>query len=437
LSLHGSTEFDAEPLADVLGEPIDWRAKGFAAHESSLTIRDVRVRRPSLFGSEFATPVAALLADPLERNIERMAHFCRDNGVEIAPHAKTALSPQVFARQLDHGAWGVAVATPWQARLCAHFGVRRILLANELVDVAAARWMTGATTDDIAFLSYVDSPEQVEQMSAALAEEPAARPLDVLLEIGWPGGRGGCRTDAATAATVRAVAASRSHRLVGVAGFEGILGSDACASTLEEVTAFLRRMRTVAERLAGEGAFERADPVILSAGGSGYFDLVVRALAGPLPGGRRASVILRSGGYLSADAPPYDEVSPFVRDPELSARYGMFEPAIEVWTRVLSRPEPGLALLDAGKRDLPIDRAMPVPTHVRRGGAQSTAPSEWQVRAANDQHAYLRLAGGDELQPGDLVSLSVVHPCTLFDKWSWLPVVNADYEVVDVVRTYF
>lgn len=429
---------DALAFDTALDEPIGARAKGFACKERFSTMRQLRDARPSLFHEGFTTPIGTLLAEPLERNMQRMSRFCAESGVEIAPHAKTTLAPQLFGKQIAHGAWGVTVATPWQARLCAEFDVPRILLANELVDIEAAEWMTCDTRRrHVPVISYVDSPHQVERMSDALADRGAIRPLDVLLEVGWNGGRTGCRNQQAVTATAHAVAVSPNHRLVGVAGFEGLIGSDASASTLAKVRAFLRRVRTFAEQLARDGAFKGLDTVILTAGGSGFFDLVVQELIGPLSGGEPVTVLLRSGCYLSGDAPPHDKVSPLTRDPELSTRFGPLEPAIEIWTRVLSRPEPGLAILDAGKRDMPLDVAMPVPSNVRQGTRQVDAPASWRVNGANDQHCYLSLSEADVLEPGDFVSFSVVHPCTFFDKWTWIPMVDPDYRVVDVIRTYF
>jgi D-serine deaminase-like pyridoxal phosphate-dependent protein len=433
-----TNEVEDTAFEAILDEPIGWRAKGFPANGRT-TIRQLRNTGPAIFDGGFTTPIGTLRAGPLERNIQRMSRFCRDTGVEIAPHVKTALAPQLFAKQLAAGAWGVTVATPWQARLCAKFGVSRILLANELVDTEAAEWMARDRPGrDVAFLSYVDSPEQVERIAGGLARAGADKPIDVLLEVGWVGGRTGCRTQLAVEATVRAVAASPHHRLVGVSGFEGLIGSDSSATTLADVRAFLHRVRTIAEQLAHDGEFDATESVILTAGGSGFFDLVADELRGPLPRGKQATVVLRSGGYISGEPSPYDEVSPFTRNTGLSSPPGPLEPAIEIWTSVLSRPEPSLAILDAGKRDLPVDVGMPVPTQVRRLG---TVPADvspgWQVHATNDQHSYLGLPENESLAPGDMVSLSVVHPCTFFDKWTWIPVVNADYHVVDVIRTFF
>jgi D-serine deaminase-like pyridoxal phosphate-dependent protein len=107
----------------------------------------------------------------------------------------------------------------------------------------------------------------------------------------------------------------------------------------------------------------------------------------------------------------------------------------------VSRPEPGLALLDGGKRDFPYDEGLPIP---RLSAADLAGPwrelPDAEVSALNDQHGYLRVADDAAALPvGSVVALGLSHPCTTFDKWRVLPVVEsaASDVVVDLVRTYF
>jgi D-serine deaminase-like pyridoxal phosphate-dependent protein len=114
-----------------------------------------------------------------------------------------------------------------------------------------------------------------------------------------------------------------------------------------------------------------------------------------------------------------------------------------VWARVISRPEPGLALLDAGKRDVGVDEGLPQVQAVRPGGSGDTEELQGAVVVAvNDQHTHVRLTGAAELvQVGDVLRLGVSHPCTTFDKWQLLPVVDdagaRQPVVVDLLRTVF
>jgi D-serine deaminase-like pyridoxal phosphate-dependent protein len=430
---------DDTALNALADEPFGWRAKGFPLDGRFATAAQIRRSRPSLFEDGFVTPVATLRASALDHNLSAMGRFCAEQGIELAPHGKTTMAPQLFARQIENGAWGITVATPWQARVCRAFGVRRILLANELTDPAALTWVADELADEeLTLMSYVDDPAQVERAQKILGDHGSTRPLDVLVEVGLPeGGRTGCRDAAAVDDVVRAVQQSSQHRLVGVAGYEGLIGHEGSDDVLARVRDFLRSVRGTAERLVVAGAFPGDAPVVLSAGGSAFFDIVTESLAGELPGGRVAQVVLRSGGYASHDADLYGDVSPFRRRPDLAGASGELEQAVEVWGRVLSRPEPGLALVDVGKRDVPVDVALPLPLRQRRDGVLGRAPGSWTLTGTNDQHGYLAVPPETDLAPGDWVSFAITHPCTFFDKWTWIPVVDDDERVVDVVRTYF
>ncbi|WP_284250818.1 hypothetical protein [Litorihabitans aurantiacus] len=129
----------------------------------------------------------------------------------------------------------------------------------------------------------------------------------------------------------------------------------------------------------------------------------------------------------------YREVSPLSHDAD------PLRAAIHGWARVLSTPEPHLAVLDAGKRDLSSDLGLPVPqlVHAADGGVR---PLAGHVSALNDQHAFLRTPG-EELAVGDVVRLGLSHPCTALDRWRLVPLIDdAAAErpaVTGAVETYF
>ena len=342
----------------------------------------------------------------------------------LAPHGKTAMSPELAALQLAHGAWGITVASIGQLQAYRVFGFPRLLLANELTDIAGIAWLAAELAADPGFEAYcyVDSPDGVAILNAQLRRHPAGRPLPVLVEIGHAGGRTGCRTDEEALAVAKAAQATGTLTVAGVAGYEGTLTS------LPGVTAFCRRLRALADAL-GDAVADTAGPRIVTAGGSAYFDVVTRELTAG--GGTPVQVILRSGAYLTYDHGFYGTVSPAGRG---AAGAPVLRPALELWARVLSRPEPDLALLGAGRRDVGFDKGLPVPLRVL-GRAGGTAG--WAVTELNDQHAYLRLDADAELGPGDVVGLGISHPCTTLDKWRVLVVLNDDDLVIDTVHAFF
>jgi D-serine deaminase-like pyridoxal phosphate-dependent protein len=426
----------SDRLTTLLDHPIDWRHKGFPATSEPISVADVATQRWSLLAGDLLLPVIVLKESALEHNISLMARFCRDHGVWLAPHGKTTMAPRIFERQLDAGAWGLTAATVSQARIFRRFGVDRILLANEVVEPGALAWVAGelAEAPEFEFFCLVDSTEAVSQMTDALTTAGAAAPVAVLVELGLPGGRTGCRTIEEAGAVAEAVAGSPALELAGVEGFEGVIGHEPTKATLAAVDDFLRRIRTLTLELADAGAFAARDEILVTVGGSAFFDRVVDELATGWDLDLPVRLVLRSGCYVTHDSGFYERLSP------LGARSGGGErlrPALEAWGVVLSRPEPELAIVGLGKRDVPYDLDLPVPRLIRglAGELREARPGS-TVTALNDQHAYLRL-DGDDLAVGEFVGFGVSHPCTAFDKWALIPVVDDDYVVVDAVGTFF
>ncbi|KAF0845137.1 alanine racemase [Nocardia caishijiensis] len=388
--------------------------------------------------TQWQTPLLTLDRAALDANRALMADWTTAGGVELAPHGKTTMAPQLWREQLRAGAWGITLATAWQAQLARSFGVGRILLANALVDPIGLAWVAGesARDENFEFYCWADSVATVELMDKILRDTPPGPPVRVLVELGGAHGRTGARTRDEALAVARALVAGERLTLAGVGGYEGALAHDRTPEALAAVRGYLRELAALHAELGGL----YSGPAIVSAGGSAYPELVVDELAGlasdrrGLPGS--TTVVLRSGAYLVHDDGFYAGISPLtapVTDPGLrSAMHG--------WARVVSRPEPELALLDGGKRDFPYDEGLPTPQLVV-GGAP--LPPGAHVSALNDQHTFLRLPGATlaDLPVGSVVRLGLSHPCTAFDKWRLIPVIDsagtAHPRVVDLIRTYF
>ena len=379
-----------------------------------------------------ATPVATLSMDAVRANAAAMSDWCAAHEVSLAPHAKTTLSPELVAVQRDHDVWGMTAALPRQVEFLWQQGMPRVIMANELTDPAAIAWLGSRLDGDesLELFLYADSPANVVILENALRDAGVARPLDVLIELGHEGGRSGARTVAEAIVVAEAVIASPRLRLAGVALFEGTLGSTRIPETVSRVDAFLSELAALLAALAGR--FEHAEPLI-SAGGSHFFDRVVALLAAPARE-NNARLVLRSGCYLIHDHGIYRSGTPRaagVRDaPE-------FRAALSVWARVVSCPEPGLALLDAGRRDVSFDAGLPVPLERFRGTHRLALSDAAHIDALSDQHAFLRFEPHVDVVPGDVVRLGISHPCTTFDRWDLMLVVDEDDSVVGSIHTDF
>lgn len=423
----------SDPVQALAQEPVDHRFKGLPpdAGQAGLTVGELTDQRRSLYTGGFTTPVLTLDAEALSHNLAALGTYAERHGLAFAPHGKTCMAPQLFRRQLEHGAWGITAAVPHQARVYRAFGIQRIFLANELVDAAALRWVAAelAADPDFRFVCYVDSVRGVQLMDRALQGQPQR--VDVVVELGaGEGARTGARTDEDCRAVADAVAGTDTLRLVGIAGYEAeVPGADP-----DSVHAYLRRLTGLAVEFDKAGRFEGVGEIVVSAGGSAWFDAVADVFAELPELSRPVLKLLRSGAYVSHDHGWYTRLTPFNRVPE----EGGLRPAFRLWTQVVSRPSPTQAFVNAGKRDIAYDLGLPEAELVRDPLTGAERPATGiRVLKLSDQHAWLETDSAEDVQVGDWVALGMSHPCTIFEKWPLIPVVEADGTVTEYVRTFF
>ena len=448
-----TSAIDHAAIEALRREPSPWSAKGLPLAHKTASIADLAARHPRLGTGGFTFPLMTLSESDLANNIAALAEFSRSRGVDLAPHGKTTMAPQLFERQLDAGAWGITAATIDQLLVYRRFGVRRILLANELVDAPALRWVIGeqGRDPDFEFVFYLDSMQGVAVAAEALSGDTAAEALrahaaadarigsvragslEAVVEIGLPGGRTGCRSVEDAIAVGRAATRVPGLRIVGIAGYEGLLGYAGGSAVVDAVRVYLSGLREALRAFVAARILPSTREAMLTSAGSGYFDVVVDELRDAWAPDERPRVVIRPGSYVGHAEREGDD------GPLQRAGFPMrLRPAMLVWARVLSRPEPGLAFASAGRRDLSWDVSMPVPRWIwRRGGARPVAADTLNVRELNDQHAFIDLPPSVALEPGDLVAFGTTHPCTTFDRWQVIPIIDDDFAVIDAVRTFF
>ena len=424
--------YDVEQVAGLRRWPIDATEKGFGgpAHRSPLTAGQLARERPGAGAGLLSTPRVLLRDQALRHNISAMAAYCAAHGVLLFPHGKTTMAPQILAAQLDGGAAGITAASVSQVRMFRRFGVRNVLLANELVDDASVSWVARELTADgqFSFLCYVDSVTGVSRLDEFLAAYGLAGRLRVLVELGHEDGRTGCRTRAEALTVAAAVGRARRLELAGVAGYEGSLQAPTPDETAQKARVYCAELRQLALSLAASGQFP--EPPVVTAGGSAYFDEVVDVL-GRTPDW---SLVLRSGCYVTHDHGLYTRIAPAGRD---APAVPVLQPALEAWAPVLSRPERETAVLGIGRRDVSFDAGNPVVLYGRAADGTTLDTAGSVVRRLFDQHAVLSVPAGAGLAPGDELCLGISHPCTTFDKWRWIPVLDGEDRITDVIRTFF
>ena len=429
-------------LSDIEAGLLDDRVKGMPGGVAPFPLSAIAAKGWNVLAEDLPLPLCVLHQRALDHNARWMRAFLGAANAVIAPHGKTTMSPQLFRRQLEDGAWATTVANAQQIHVARHYGFARIVLANQLVGKQIIRFVLDELKRDpsFEFFCLADSVAVVESMARAARERPAGRPIQVLLEGGIVGARTGCRDLDAARAVAHAVKAAEPYLVLrGVEGFEGILTGATPEEAAARVDKFLDFLAAIA--LGCEDLFAPG-PIILSAGGSAYYDRVVERFG--RAGLKRPTMILtRSGCYLTHDHVMYSDLFAALskRSPHLHNLGEGPRPALEVWGYIQSRPEPTRALATLGKRDVSYDPHLPVPDRWYRPGTTPRRPQPvppgHRVSVLNDQHAYLDLPADSPLQVGDMVGFGISHPCLTFDKWQVICVVDDDYDVIAAVRTFF
>ena len=412
---------------------IDPLNKGLGFIDEALEPNAIAKLGWNLLREDLSLPAAVLYEEKLLHNLHWMQQFVAEYGANLAPHGKTTMTPKLFEMQLQAGAWGITLATAHQTLAAYRHGVRRVLMANQLVGKENMAIISRLLEDSgFEYYCLVDSAAQIDQLGDFFAKR-GQRP-SVLLEVGVMGGRTGIRNDEQLDSVLAALSRwSTSLALAGVEMFEGVLDDESAIHT------FLERTVAVTKRLAAEKHFQRV-PAILSGAGSAWYDVVAEVFSAA-GFGDSVQIILRPGCYLTHDIGAYRNAQTRIqqRNPIAHRMRSGLLPALHVWAYVHSIPESERAIIGIGKRDAAFDAGLPAPAlHFRPGvAAPQAAPAHWSLTRMMDQHAYMQIDAGDDLRVGDMIGFDISHPCLTFDKWRVLPVLNAAYEVVDVVQTFF
>lgn len=419
--------------ADTSGMIVGSLNKGLSAMDGLLSAAQIIEQRWNLLHEDLSLPIAVLYEDRLAHNLAWMQQFIQAYGVNLAPHGKTTMAPALFTRQLQTGAWGITLATAHQSRVAYEHGVRRVLMANQLVGKQNMEIVSRLLRDQsFEFYCLVDSAQLASQLGKFFSAHDQR--LNVLIELGVDGGRAGIRNPQQLQDLLAALHSWRDAiAICGVELYEGVLQDETA------IRIFLNQAVELADKLAQANRFDR-NPAILSGAGSAWYDVVAEVFAAadiayPL------EIVLRPGCYLTHDVGAYRQAQERILsgNPIAKKMHSGLLPALQLWAYVQSTPEKEKAILTLGKRDAAFDSGLPTPSlHYRPGQAAPHAcPNHWELNRMMDQHAYMKISDGDDVRVGDMIGLDISHPCLTFDKWRYLPVLDSSYQVIDMVQTFF
>ncbi|MER8836661.1 alanine racemase [Mesorhizobium sp. M0909] len=387
-------------------------------------------------------PVLTLDEEAFIANRDLFLRYAREQGAVIAPHAKTPMAPDLARSLIEAGAWGTTVADIRQATVMLRAGLSRLIIANEVGGPGGANRLAvlvGAWPSAELYV-FADSFDAVNALAEAWRANATLPPLRVLVELG--AGRAGARTTGEAEAIADAVVAARGRLLIaGLATYEGAAAQADPGRTDEAISALLAMTADMFLRLRARVGGDT--PLIVTAGGSVYFDKVVAALAPLVSRDGNATLVLRSGAIFFHDHGVYDRAlgaldarDGFAIGGVSASARNSFHPVLRLWAEVLSRPEPGLAICGMGMRDVSFDQGFPTVVSIFRAGKE-LPKARAEVFKLNDQHAFLTIASGDDIAVGDVVEFGISHPCTCLDRYRVIFGADAAGYVRHAFPTYF
>jgi D-serine dehydratase len=390
----------------------------------------------SLLAGEICLPLATLNWSALQRNLQWMAQFAAQSNALLAPHGKTAMTPELFRAQQAAGAWGMTLATVPQVQSAARAGVRRILLANPLVGRTEQRQVAALIATGLEFYCLIDDAAQLPALQQEMSQ--AGVRLQLLLELGVAGGRCGVRSGDDAMALAAQIQQFPALRLCGVEFYEGMVNGGAAP-----VRQFVQQCCDTTRRLLQAGYLSPGggQPVLLSGAGSTWYDLVAAEFNCSDLSTQGVALVLRPGCYALHDSGIYQDAQQQVLARSAAACLvpGALEDALQLWAYVLSRPEPDLVIVGLGKRDAAFDAGLPQAVlWYRPGMTAPVAVADGLVSVKiMDQHLQLQIPPATDLAVGDMLAFSASHPCLTLDKWRQLAVLDADFVVRRVLATEF
>lgn len=384
-----------------------------------------------------ALPVLTIDMGAFTSNTEAFLKFAADEGVDLAPHAKTPMIPEIAASLVERGAWGATVANIQQLAVILRSGVQDIIFASPPGGALGCAHLAKALSLHPSANVYVflDSVEAVHAMCSALEHTHGPRAYG-LIEVGF--GRTGARTlERCLQVRDAILETGGTIRLAGIATYEA---AAVTATERSEVT-LARLFQLVTDAYKSVLAETRLDEsLVISAGGSVYFDEVIRALRPLLLERRESRLILRSGALFFSDDGLYRRAFSAMAERGIAASIARaIRPTLSLWAEIISLPEDHLAIAGFGMRDAPNDQGLPIAKQVLRNGKKlAIHPAALPiVERLNDQHAFLTGPATGELKIGDIVEFGISHPCTALQRWRVIFGLDEDGKVDRVFRTQF
>ena len=376
-------------LTEIQNTLLDARIKGIPGSVEPFPLKEIKNKNWNILNEDMPMPIMVLKQDQLNHNLKTFAEYLKNNNLYISPHGKTTMSPQLFSTQLDHGAWGITAGAINQIQVMYQYGVKRILLANQLLGKSHLETISNYINNDkdFSFYCFVDSVDQFNNIRKNLNDTKLINPINLLPEIGAQNGRTGIRSKKAFLELVDEITKDKSNNFsfAGISSYEGIAAVAMKGS--QAVHDFCSFIEDIILSIPSNH-FSKINELIITSGGSTHFDIVGERFS-KLELSVPIKILLRSGCYITHDHGPYLEALKTAQEDKNRQWDQSLKPALEIWSYVQSIPETNLAFLTMGKRDAPYDAGLPKPLKRFRPGEGYMELGAAEIFSSNDQHSFV------------------------------------------------
>ena len=330
---------------------------------------------------ELPTPCLLVDLDKVEKNIAKMASYCKSVGCNVRPHVKAHKNPLIARKQLDAGAVGVCCQTLEEAESMVMSGVEDVLITNCFASNNALDRIMNLVPNGRIILT-VDSLESARLLSKAAASRKAS--VDVLVEVNVGQNRTGVNPGSAAANLAKSVSEFEGLHFRGLMGYEGHLQMS--------IPEFEKRIVAVKNALSNlsksveETKKLGLDVEIVTAGGTGTYNITAE-----FPG----VTDIQPGSYVTMDH-LYNGVDTCGTD---------FLNSLTVLSTVVSTPNESQAVIDMGWKSTSVEysifgwNGMPKPV-----GVEAT------YSPGGDEHGILKLKDGSQkVRIGDRIQFVPSH----------------------------
>ena len=369
----------SQPVAGDLLNPlqlVDYINRNASAEYAAVNKLPLQLRMLEMNLDGLDTPALWVELDVMERNLSRMAEYCRSHGLALRPHIKTHKTPELARRQLELGAVGITCAKVTEARIMVESGCQEILMAYPVW--GEHKWpKLAALAERVKLTIATDSLEQAKALAEGLG--PAAERLSLLVEVDVGMGRCGLPIDNRLTESVTRIAE------VGIA-VRGMMFYPGQIRKVEEKT-----IEALSERISEAcESFQQAGVTteVVSGGSTptAFYSHLQKGLTE-----------IRPGTYIFNDCNTVN-----------TGAVGWEDCALKLRCRVVSTSVPGVAIIDGGNKCF-----SDAPSAAGKGFGRLAAYPQVPCEKMWEEHGLLRTeSSGVSLRVGEPVDVIPNHACT-------------------------